>query len=71
MIVEVLDKLDFGVCLDFKSIEPKVIGEMVNLIILKNYSKDHRLKVKKQLIDNYSWESQEYQFLNVFNQAVK
>jgi glycosyltransferase involved in cell wall biosynthesis len=71
MIVEVLDKLDFGVCLDFKTINPKAIGEAVNLTILKNYSKDHRLKVKKQLIDNYSWESQEHQFLDVFNQAAK
>jgi glycosyltransferase involved in cell wall biosynthesis len=71
MIVEVLDKLDFGVCLDFKGINPKAIGELVNFTILKNYSKDYRLKVKKKLIDNYSWESQEHHFLNVFNQAVK
>ena len=71
MIVEVLDKLDFGLCLDFKIINPKAIGEAVNLTIVKNYSKDHRLKVKKQLIDNYSWESQEQQFLDVFNQAAK
>jgi len=71
MIVEVLDKLDFGVCLDFKTINPKAIGEAVNLTILKNYSIEHRLKVKKQLIDKYSWESQEHQFLDVFNQAAK
>lgn len=71
MISEVLDKLDFGICLDFKAINPKVIGEAVNSIILKNYSKDYKLKVKKQIIDKYSWESQESTFLYMFNQVLK
>ncbi len=71
MILEVLDKLDFGICLDFKAINPKAIGEAVNSIILKNYSKDYKLKVKKQIIDKYSWESQESTFLYMFNQVLK
>lgn len=71
MISEVLDKLDFGVCLDFRTIDPNSVGEAVNQIITKNYSQDHRSQVKKQLINDYSWESQEDHFLKVFNQAAK
>jgi glycosyltransferase involved in cell wall biosynthesis len=63
MIKEVVGELDFGICLNFKSINAETIGSGVNEISEREYSNKKRLQVKQKIRDKYSWESQEHIFL--------
>jgi glycosyltransferase involved in cell wall biosynthesis len=67
IIKEVLDELDFGICLDFDNINSSSIGNAVNLIIEKGYKKEKKLSIKKIVRNKFSWESQE----NLFNNYIK
>ena len=53
MIHEVLAKLDFGLCIDFKDINPEIIAFSVNRIIEKGVSDEKRKKIKLIMIDKY------------------
>jgi glycosyltransferase involved in cell wall biosynthesis len=71
MIEEVLTKLDFGVCINFKDINAETIGASVNRLLEKGITDEKRELIKETMINHYSWESQEANFrenlLNAIN----
>jgi glycosyltransferase involved in cell wall biosynthesis len=70
IIKEVLEELDFGLCLDFDNINSASIGNAVNQIIEKRYTKEYKLSIKTIVRKKFSWESQENFFNNYIKEAI-
>jgi glycosyltransferase involved in cell wall biosynthesis len=67
LIKQTLDHLNAGICIE--SLTPEALAASIKKII-ETYTWEDRKRIARQGVANYTWESQENEFLSFYNQAI-